>query len=78
MHAAEPRRLRQDVRPAIDSPCMRPRSPGHLLDSQDRPDYEAVSADVVYVYFCEPATPMEGGTNENTGLMMLQYFPKGT
>ena len=46
------------------------------LEMADHKEF-SVATDVK-VYFCDPQSPWQRGTNENTNRLLRQYFPKKT
>jgi IS30 family transposase len=59
--------------------------PSHMLPSlawdqgAEMRDWQQIAAAVgIDVYFCDPHSPWQRGTNENTNGLLRQYFPKAT
>src|SRR4029077_21128170 len=63
-----------------NDPPRGPDAPGK--DNPDRPappaKLEHLALEFLEVYFCDPQSPWQRDTNENTSGLLRQYFPKRT
>ncbi|MFE5742565.1 IS30 family transposase [Streptomyces celluloflavus] len=76
-------RSAEDVRDALVTTVQT--LPSHLVRSLTWDQGSEMAAHLSFtvatdvpVYFCDPASPWQRGSNENTNGLLRQYFPKGT
>ena len=66
--------------PRRSVPCLT--SSAHSLTWDQGPemrDWKSVAVDAgIDIYFCDPHSPWQRGTNANTNGRLRQYFPKGS
>ena len=74
-----PERVRDGLIAATDPlPRSLARSLAWDCGLEMRRHFEFTSATDIPVYFCDPASPWQRGSNENANGLLRQYFPKGS
>jgi IS30 family transposase len=72
----------EQVAPALAAKITLPDSLRRTLTWDQGPemrDWKQIRVDAgIEIFFCDPHSPWQRGTNENTNGLLRQYFPKGT